>query len=107
MVEQRVLCRQMIVVLCQRVPRKPGESVQLKNKLAQVFKKDSSYFNETMLAEKLVISVRERIVFRTEGFDDFESFLIRMNCARYSKKGGLGRQLFITSENLNSFSLNT
>lgn len=99
----------MIVLLCQSVPQKPGESVQekKKKKLAQLFKEDSSYFNETTLAEKLVISVRERIVFRREGFDDFESFLIRLNCAQYSKKGGLGRQLFITSENLNNFSLNT
>lgn len=42
-----------------------------------------------------------------EGFDGFESFLIRLICAWCSRKGGLQRQLFTTSENLNNFSLNT
>lgn len=42
-----------------------------------------------------------------EAFDGFESFLLMLNCAWCSRKGGLERQLFTTSENLTNFSLNT
>lgn len=39
------------------------------------------------------------------GFDGFENFLIQLFCAWCSRKQGLERQLFTTSESLNNSSI--